>query len=138
MKLVLTALFLFLPLLSRAAVPKVDEGCVGLVLETTSDSIFVQSVIKDSPAANDGSISPGDMLLAVQQDNTYGADWLSIKGMPLTDAVELIRGEVGTKVGLEFSSGDNVYSVILTRAPISQSPDQETVVFRNEHLNRSK
>ncbi len=72
----------------------------GLGLEVTMEDGFVKVVapIDDSPASRAG-IQAGDLILKI--DDTF------TKGIGLADAVELMRGEAGTKVTLSvLSEGD--------------------------------
>ncbi|UWN49543.1 Carboxy-terminal processing protease CtpA [Alcanivorax sp. ALC70] len=69
----------------------------GLGLEVTMEDGFVKVVapIDDSPASRAG-IQAGDLILKI--DDTF------TKGIGLADAVELMRGEAGTKVTLSVLS----------------------------------
>src|SRR3546814_16514880 len=74
--------------------------------------VRVVSPIDDTPAAKAG-IKPGDLI--VKLDDT------PVKGLSLSDAVDKMRGEPGTKIKLTIvSEGDTAPRVVdLTRETIS-------------------
>ena len=72
----------------------------GLGIEVTMEDGFVKVVtpVDDSPASNAGILA-GDLILKI--DDTF------VKGLTLGEAVELMRGEIGTKIDLMvLSEGD--------------------------------
>ncbi len=72
----------------------------GLGIEVTMEDGFVKVVtpMDDSPASNAGILA-GDLILKI--DDTF------VKGLTLGEAVELMRGEIGTKIDLMvLSEGD--------------------------------
>jgi len=73
------------------------EG-IGARLMKDSDNITITEVISGGPAWMSDQISEGDMILKVKQEDEKEA--VSIVGMRLDDAVDLIKGPKGTKVTL--------------------------------------
>lgn len=73
---------------------------IGLSLQDKSGYVTVITVVPNGPAARDGTLKPGDRLAAVAE----GSDgpWKDIVGVPLAEAVNLIRGARGSKVRLRF------------------------------------
>ena len=81
----------------------------GLGIEITLEDGFVKVVspIDDTPAANGGILS-GDFIIAI--------DGQSLIGLPLTDSVEMMRGEVGTDITVTIRrSPSETFDVRLTR-----------------------
>jgi len=68
-----------------------EFGGIGARLEKVRDKILIKDVLKGTPAERAG-LKPGDAITAV--DNT------SLSGFSIYRAVDLIRGERGTKVRL--------------------------------------
>ena len=85
----------------------------GLGLEVTQENglVKVVSPIDDTPAAK-SDIKPGDLIV--------GIDGEPVMGMALNDAVEKMRGEVGTKIKLTLRRGDDgqPFDITLTREEI--------------------
>ncbi len=85
----------------------------GLGLEVTQENglVKVVSPIDDTPAAR-ADIKPGDLIVGIEGD--------PVQGMTLNDAVEKMRGEVGTQIKLTLRRGDEgqPFDVSLTREEI--------------------
>ncbi|WP_079719712.1 carboxy terminal-processing peptidase [Salegentibacter holothuriorum] len=73
------------------------EG-IGARLQKKSDNITITEVISGGPAWRSEELSAGDQILKVQQDGED--DPVSIVGMRLEDAVDLIKGPKDSKVTL--------------------------------------
>jgi carboxyl-terminal processing protease len=101
----------------------------GVGIQITKDEktkeIVVVSPIEDTPAAKAGVIS---------QDVIVEIDGKSTQGMEIDDAVDLIRGKVGTTVNIKFRRGDKEISHTLTRALIEIHP----VKFRVDNTSLGK
>ncbi len=81
-------------------------GGVGMELGTKDDgSIVVIAPIKDSPAMKAG-VKTGDVLLAI--------DATSTQGMVVDEAVQYIRGPIGTSVKLTFKRDGAAQPVVIT------------------------
>lgn len=72
------------------------EG-IGARLQKKNDNITIMEVISGGPAWRSDELSEGDVILKVKQEDE---DPVSIVGMRLDDAVDLIKGPKGTKVTL--------------------------------------
>ncbi|MEO6772441.1 MAG: carboxy terminal-processing peptidase [Kofleriaceae bacterium] len=72
---------------------------IGASLESHDGACLVREVIPGGPAARTGLLQPGDRIVAVAQS---GHDPVDILNMPLTRAVELIRGPKGSRVTLSI------------------------------------
>jgi carboxyl-terminal processing protease len=72
------------------------EG-IGAVLREEDGYIRVESVMPGSPAARQGQLLAGDVILKVAEGNAEPVD---IVDMKIRDAVRLIRGKKGTEVKL--------------------------------------
>lgn len=90
------------------------EG-IGARLIKESDNITITEVISGGPAWRSEEISEGDVILKVKQEDEKEA--VSIVGMRLDDAVDLIKGPKDTKVTLTVRKKvmGNIEEVTLTR-----------------------
>jgi carboxyl-terminal processing protease len=70
---------------------------IGASLESEDGACKVRQLVPGGPAARSGLLKPGDRILAVAQAGQQPVD---IVNMPLTRAVQLIRGAKGTTVTL--------------------------------------
>ena len=73
------------------------EG-IGARLQKKSDNITIMEVISGGPAWRSNELEEGDVILKVRQEDEENP--VSIVGMRLDDAVELIKGPKETKVTL--------------------------------------
>jgi carboxyl-terminal processing protease len=72
------------------------EG-IGAVLRETDGAIKVDRIVTGSASWKQGDLKAGDVIIKVAQGNE---DPVDIQGMPLDDAVKLIRGKKDTEVRL--------------------------------------
>jgi len=70
---------------------------IGAMLRSEDGAAKISSLIAGGPAETDGRLKAGDKIIAVAQGD---AEPESILHWPLSKAVRLIRGEIGTKVVL--------------------------------------
>lgn len=70
---------------------------IGAALETEDGYCTIRELLPGGPAARSGQLKPGDRIVAVAQ---AGKEPVDIMNMPLSRAVEMIRGPKGTKVTL--------------------------------------
>lgn len=82
-----------------------EFGGVGAGLARSGDALVFQSVFPDDPAARAG-LRPGDRILSIDGEPT--------EGMPLADALQRIRGEPGTAVGVSVFRPETGETVNLT------------------------
>jgi carboxyl-terminal processing protease len=68
-----------------------EYGGVGIDLDKSGDSVWVNSVIKNTPAA-EANLKIGDRLLSI--------DSVDVIGKSIPDCRKLIRGDLGSKVSL--------------------------------------
>lgn len=90
------------------------EG-IGARLQKKSDNITIMEVISGGPAWMSDQLSEGDIILKVKQENEN--DPVSIVGMRLDDAVNLIKGPKDSKVTLTVKKKvlGNIEDVTITR-----------------------
>ncbi len=90
------------------------EG-IGARLVKDSDNITITEVISGGPAWRSDQITEGDVILKVKQEDEEDA--VSIVGMRLDDAVDLIKGPKDTKVTLTVRKKvmGNIEDVVLVR-----------------------
>ncbi len=86
-------------------------GGLGIVVDTKDDFIEVVSPIDDTPASRAG-LEAGDMIVRIDETVT--------KGMELSEAVDMMRGVIGTKVKLLIRREglEQPFEAELTRAEI--------------------
>jgi carboxyl-terminal processing protease len=72
---------------------------IGAALENTDGYCTVRETIAGGPAARNGALKPGDRIVAVAQ---AGKEPVDIVNIPLSRAVELIRGPKGSRVTLSI------------------------------------
>jgi carboxyl-terminal processing protease len=75
---------------------------IGASLESNDGSCKIRELLPGGPAARSGLLKPGDRIVAVAQ---AGKDPVDVVNMPLSRAVELIRGPRGSTVTLTVTSG---------------------------------
>ena len=80
------------------------EG-IGATLQTGDEYTKVTSVVVGGPAWKGKQLKEGDIIMGVKQKNE---DLVDIKGMPLEDVVDKIRGKKGTVVTLKVKKPDGV------------------------------
>ncbi|MDT0689402.1 carboxy terminal-processing peptidase [Salegentibacter sp. F188] len=90
------------------------EG-IGARLQKKSDNITITEVISGGPAWRSEELGEGDVILKVKQEDEDAA--VSIVGMRLNDAVDLIKGPKGTEVTLTVRKKlmGNIEDITLTR-----------------------
>ena len=92
---------------------------IGASLEATEGSCKIRELIPGGPAARAGLLKPGDRIVAVAQ---AGKEPVDVTNVPLSRAVELIRGPKGS-------------TVTLTVVPVGAadgSPPETTSLVRDE------
>lgn len=90
------------------------EG-IGARLIKDGDEITITDVISGGPAWRSEELAEGDVILKVKQEDEKAA--VSVVGMRLDDAVDLIKGPKGTKVTLTVRKKlmGNIEDITLTR-----------------------
>ena len=82
-------------------------GGVGMEIDSRDDLIVVVAPLKGTPAEAAG-LRSGDAVIGIEGDSTLG--------MSVEEAVQRIRGEVGTPVNLTIlREGEEVFDVTITR-----------------------
>jgi carboxyl-terminal processing protease len=74
---------------------------IGATLESADGKCKIRDLVPGGPAARGGLLKPGDQIVSVAQD---GKEPVDITDMPLSRAVELIRGPKGSTVTLSVIS----------------------------------
>jgi len=77
---------------------------IGAMLRSEDGTAKISSLIAGGPAEADGRLKAGDKIIAVAQGDEEPE---SILHWPLSKAVRLIRGEIGTKVVLTIIPGED-------------------------------
>jgi carboxyl-terminal processing protease len=99
---------------------------IGASLESEDGACKVRELLPGGPAARSGLLKPGDRIVAVGQ---AGKEPVDIVNMPLTRAVELIRGPKGSTVTLTIvpavgAAGAATKTVSLVRDEITLEDQQ--------------
>lgn len=101
-------------------------GGIGVMVEYNDqdESIMVSTVYPDSPAEKAG-VQVGDYIHAV--------DGRTVSELGYTNAVNYVRGEIGTDVELVLRRGDEYVTVVATRAEVEElnvvyDMDEETKI----------
>lgn len=96
-------------------------GGIGIVIGMKEGELTVISPIEDTPAWRAG-IRASDNIIQIGEESTVN--------MTLTEAVELLRGDVGTKVivTIERAGRPNPFNVTLKRAIINIESVQSTTI----------
>jgi carboxyl-terminal processing protease len=91
-----------------------EFGGLGMQVTMENGAVKIISPIDDTPAANAG-IKPGDLILAI--------DGAPVSDMTLSEAVEKLRGAIGSSVKLTMRrEGATPFDLTLTRAEIKVEP----------------
>ena len=88
-------------------------GGIGVMVEYnhTDESIMVNTVYPGSPAEAAG-VKVGDFI--------YAVDGKTVEELGYTNAVNYVRGEIGTPVELTLLRGDELVTVVATRAEVEE------------------
>lgn len=82
---------------------------IGAGLGQNADGVFVATVFGGDPAERAG-LHQGDRIVAIDGEDT--------SGMSVADAVQRLRGPVGTTVGMSVRRGGQTIDVVIERASI--------------------
>ncbi len=97
------------------------EG-IGALLGADDDYTKIVSLVPGGPAEKSGEILPEDKITRIRQIDTEDEEYVDVVGWRIDEVVDLIRGESGTQVEIEFISSDSADStrklVTLTREEI--------------------
>lgn len=106
------------------------EG-IGATLQEKEGEIKVAEIVPGSPAYRQGELKAGDVIQRVAQGRN---EPVSIEGMRLDDAIQLIRGKKGTEVLLTVKKPDNstrVISIIRDLVIIQDTYAQSAVIEKD-------
>jgi carboxyl-terminal processing protease len=88
------------------------EG-IGATLTASDGYVRVTRLVPGSPSWLQGELKPNDLIIRVRQENQE--DGVELFGMPIDDAVQLIRGRKGTKVTLSVRRDGIMHEITITR-----------------------
>lgn len=107
---------------------------IGVNVEVISNRIVIQAVIAPSPA-DDAGINPKDIIISI--------DGNPVKGRNLREAIDELRGEPGSEIGLEvLTPGGETRQVTLVRTNVEipsvtfEQIEDDFGYFRISHFNR--
>ena len=97
------------------------EG-IGALLGAEDDYTKIVSLVPGGPAEKSGEIQPDDKITRIRQLDSSEDGYVDVVGWRIDEVVDLIRGESGTQVEIEFissNSAENTRKLItLTREEI--------------------
>ena len=97
------------------------EG-IGALLGAEDDYTKIVSLVPGGPAEKSGEIQPNDKITRIRQLDSSEDGYVDVVGWRIDEVVDLIRGESGTQVEIEFissNSAENTRKLItLTREEI--------------------
>ena len=97
------------------------EG-IGALLGAEDDYTKIVSLVPGGPAEKSGEIQPDDKITRIRQLNSNEDGYVDVVGWRIDEVVDLIRGESGTQVEIEFISSNSAEStrklITLTREEI--------------------
>lgn len=93
------------------------EG-IGATLQQTEDYVKVTDIVPGSPSWMQGDLKVNDLIMKVRQEDQAPEDATDLFGMPLEDAVKLIRGKKGTLVTLTVRHSDGTMADITIRRDV--------------------
>lgn len=109
------------------------EG-IGARLQKKMDNIKVLEIISGGPAWRGEELEVGDLIQKVKQENEK--EPVSIVGMRIDDAVDLIKGPKGTKVTLTVKKVDGTMediTIVRDVVEIEETYAKSTMVKKNHH-----
>ena len=84
---------------------------VGVTVRKTDESEPLEVIsVQEGGGAEAAGVLPGDLIIA--------ADGVSLDGMTLEEACDLVRGEEGTEVTLDILRGEETLSLTMTRSAL--------------------
>ncbi|GAB2779875.1 carboxy terminal-processing peptidase [Salinimicrobium soli] len=110
------------------------EG-IGARLQKKNDNVKIVEIISGGPAWRGEEVEVGDEIIRVKQEDEKEA--VSVVGMRLDDAVNLIKGPKGTKVTLTLRKVDGtIEDVVITRdvVEIEETYAKAAMVEKNDRL----
>ncbi|MDJ0847334.1 MAG: S41 family peptidase [Myxococcota bacterium] len=113
------------------------EG-IGVALSEQDGYAVAERIIPGGAADKHGVLRPKDKLIAVAQD---GNDFVDIVDMPLRDAVSLIRGKAGSKVGLTvLRQGESTekFNIEIVRDKIDLAEQAASLEFVEREVDGEK
>ncbi len=105
----------------RVRLQKEFQG-IGIGLKSTPEGIAVTRLIEGGPAAKNGTIEPGDILISL--------DGKTVVGSTFANVIDMLHGDTNTSVKLEFKrpakkdQAEKTYEITLKREEILLSTDR--------------
>ena len=110
---------------------------IGARLSKKFDKIEVVEIISGGPAWRQNLLEVGDIILKVRQDDQDESESTCILGMPISDAVKLIKGPKGTNVILTIKKVDGEVLDLKIRRDIvllEETYVRSSIVSKDENL----
>jgi carboxyl-terminal processing protease len=113
------------------------EG-IGVALSEQDGYAVAERIIPGGAAEKNGKLKPKDKIIAVTNED---GEFVDIIDMPLRDAVSLIRGKAGTKVGLTvLRQGDKIdkFNIEIVRDKIDLAEQAASLRFEEREIGGEK
>lgn len=99
---------------------------IGAEIEKAADGIRVKKIIPGGPAEKTGLLMPNDVITAVadlkkEPETSLEDSFISLKDLPINEAIDLIIGHKETDVVLKVMRDGNEKIVQITRGPLTSS-----------------
>ena len=98
----------------RMSLEKQFEG-IGIVLREGIRGVYIKEVLVKSPADRSGKVHPGDVLFAIDHQQTASLSYDEI--------LSRLKGEKGKKISLTLQRGEDLFTVTLVRDKIIMEED---------------
>ena len=84
---------------------------IGALLGVEDDYTKIISLVPGGPAEKSGKVLPEDRITRIRQIDADNLEYVDVIGWRIDEVVDLIRGEAGTDVEIEFISADSSENV---------------------------
>ena len=116
------------------------EG-IGALLGAEDDYTKIVSLVPGGPAEKSGEIEPDDKITKIRQLDSNEDGYVDVVGWRIDEVVDLIRGESGTQVEIEFISSNSAEStrklITLTREEIKlEDRAAKSMIIETEEGNK--
>ena len=116
------------------------EG-IGALLGIEDDYTTIVSLVPGGPAEKSGRIEPEDRITRIRQKNSIDTKYIDVIGWRIDEVVDLIRGQAGTEVEIEFisaKSSDNERKIVTLKREEIKLEDRaaKSKIFTNNYGNK--
>lgn len=92
---------------------------IGARMAYAENGLVIKDIIPGGPAAQQGVLRSGDIIVAVDEGNKKDGTLTALRGRTLEEMMAFLRGDKkGSVVTLEVSRGDTIFRIVLARDEI--------------------